>query len=82
MNTTMLATIVLSIIIFALFAAALGIKMFFDSKAEFKGGCGSRNPMLVNDIGECTVCGMSTTGKDDCDDGSGNTQLPLINLNK
>lgn len=58
MNSTMFATIILSITIFAFFTAALGIKMFFDSKAEFKGGCASNNPMLTNEIGECTVCGQ------------------------
>ena len=57
MNTTVLATVFLSIAIFAFFAAALGVKMFFDSKTEFKGGCASNNPMLTNEIGECTVCG-------------------------
>lgn len=59
MNPTLLATLVLSILIFAFFVAALGIKMFFDKKAEFKGGCASNNPMLVNEIGECTVCGRN-----------------------
>ena len=39
--------------------------MFFDSKAEFKGGCASNNPMLRNEIGECTVCGSIPEG--DCE---------------
>ena len=77
-----LATLLVTVVVFAFFAASLGIKMFFDSKAEFKGGCGSRNPMLVNDIGECTVCGMQTKGKDDCDVSDNDSQLPSIETKK
>ena len=54
-----------TVAIFAFFVAALGVKMFFDKKAEFKGGCASNNPMLRNEIGECRVCGQ--VPNDTCD---------------
>jgi hypothetical protein len=38
--------------------------------------------MLVNDIGECTVCGMQTKGKDDCDVSDDDSQLPSIETKK
>lgn len=62
---TFLPMMFVCIAIFAFFVAALGIRMFFDSKAEFRGGCASNNPMLRNEIGECTVCGSIPEG--DCE---------------
>jgi hypothetical protein len=31
---------------------------------EFRGSCSSNNPMLKNEIGECTVCGKKP--EEDC----------------
>lgn len=75
MNTTLIATFILTILVFAFFVAALGIKMLFDKKAEFKGGCASNNPMLVNEIGNCTVCGRNPDA--DCEVTAGD-ELPPI----
>lgn len=64
-----------TVAIFTFFVAALGIKMFFDKKAEFKGGCASNNPLLTNEIGECGVCGRVPTGNCDATEGE---ELPEI----
>ena len=34
----------------------MNIRHIFTGR-EFRGGCASNNPMLKNEIGECTVCG-------------------------
>lgn len=60
--STFLPTLILTILVIAFFVFSLGIKMLFDKKAEFKGGCASNNPMLRNEIGECTVCGRVPEG--------------------
>ncbi|MFN3939143.1 MAG: hypothetical protein ACK4IY_01065 [Chitinophagales bacterium] len=33
------------------------IRIIFVKGGEFRGTCASNNPMLKNEIGECTVCG-------------------------
>lgn len=54
---TFLPTLILTVIVLTFFVFGLGLRMVFDKKAEFRGGCASNNPMLRNEIGECTVCG-------------------------
>lgn len=54
---TFIPTLILTILVLTFFVFGLGFKMLFDKKAEFRGGCASNNPMLRNEIGECTVCG-------------------------
>jgi len=54
---TLIPTLILTIGVVALFVLALGIKMLFDNKAEFRGGCASNNPMLRDKVGACTACG-------------------------
>jgi hypothetical protein len=38
---------------FALFA----VRIIFVKDGEFKGTCATNNPMLKNEIGECSMCG-------------------------
>ena len=52
-----LSTFLPTLAIIGLVIAGFAIKMFFKSDGEFRGGCASNNPMLRNEIGECTVCG-------------------------
>ncbi len=33
------------------------LRIIFVKGGEFRGSCSSNNPMLKNEIGECTVCG-------------------------
>mgnify|MGYP006452929337 CR=1 FL=1 len=50
-------TIILTVGIVALVVAGLGIRMVFVKDGEFRGTCATNNPMLTNQIGECSVCG-------------------------
>lgn len=53
----MLNTILLSIALVALAFAAIGVKVILKKNGRFAGTCATNNPMLVNEIGECSVCG-------------------------
>ena len=41
----------------------LSLRIIFVKGGEFRGTCATNNPMLKNEIGECTVCG-SRPGED------------------
>lgn len=70
-------TLILTIVVLTLVVLGFSIKMFFKKDGEFKGGCASNNPMLVNEIGECGACGKKI-GESEC-----STQdLPKIENNK
>lgn len=43
-------------VVFGLSFALINIRHIFTGK-EFRGTCATNNPMLKNQIGECTVCG-------------------------
>ncbi|MEE9440250.1 MAG: hypothetical protein V3V14_14685 [Saprospiraceae bacterium] len=54
------------VIIFGAFGISfllLNIRYIFTGN-EFRGTCASNNPMLKNEIGECTVCGKAP--EEDC----------------
>ena len=44
-------------IIIALAFAGIALRILFVKNGEFRGTCATNNPMLKNEIGECTVCG-------------------------
>ena len=46
----------------------------FQKNGEFRGGCASNNPMLRNELGECTLCGKTPEDCDNPEEGS----LPKI----
>ena len=49
----------LLLIIFAVFGISfllMNIRYIFTGQ-EFRGSCASNNPMIKNELGECTVCG-------------------------
>ncbi|KRP04424.1 MAG: hypothetical protein ABR95_00810 [Sphingobacteriales bacterium BACL12 MAG-120813-bin55] len=50
---TMIYAILLIGAAFTLFA----VRIIFVKDGEFKGTCATNNPMLKNEIGECTMCG-------------------------
>lgn len=52
-----LTTLLLSLGIVGLAFAMIGIRILLVKDGEFRGTCSSNNPMLKNEIGECTVCG-------------------------
>ncbi len=37
--------------------ALFSVRVIFIKGAEFRGTCSSNNPMLKNEVGECTMCG-------------------------
>lgn len=47
----------LTIGIMALVMFGLALRIIFVKGGEFRGTCASNNPILKNEIGECTVCG-------------------------
>lgn len=51
-----LYTLAIIFVVFGLSFALINIRYIFTGN-EFRGGCASNNPMLKNQIGECTVCG-------------------------
>ena len=70
----MLQTIVGSFIVLSLVIFGMAIRIVFQKNGEFRGGCASNNPMLRNELGECTLCGKSPEDCDNPEEGS----LPKI----
>lgn len=60
----MLQTIIGSFIVLSLVIFGMAIRIVFQKNGEFRGGCASNNPMLRNELGECTLCGKIP---EDCD---------------
>jgi len=52
MNTFIGAAIILT-----LFFILMSTRILLVKDGEFRGSCASNNPMLKNDLGECTMCG-------------------------
>lgn len=52
-----LTTLILTLAIVGLAFAGLGLRILLVKGGEFRGTCATNNPMLKNEIGECTVCG-------------------------
>ena len=70
----MLQTIIGSFIVLSLVIFGMSIRIIFQKNGEFRGGCASNNPMLRNELGECTLCGKTP---EDCDNPEEST-LPTI----
>ncbi len=51
-----LYVLVIIFVVFGLSFALINIRQIFTGQ-EFRGTCATNNPMLKNQIGECTVCG-------------------------
>ncbi len=50
-------TILLTILIVGASFAMIGLRILLVKGGEFRGTCATNNPMLKNQVGECTVCG-------------------------
>ena len=50
-------TLIVSVILIALVFAGIGLRILLVKDGEFRGTCATNNPMLKNQVGECTVCG-------------------------
>ena len=51
-----LVTLLIVGVVFGLSFMLINIKHIFTGR-EFSGTCATNNPMLKNEIGDCTVCG-------------------------
>jgi hypothetical protein len=49
--------ILIAIVLMALAFAGIAIRLLLIKNGEFKGTCSSNNPLLKNELGECTLCG-------------------------
>ena len=54
----LIPTLIVTFCILSVAMALFAVRVFILKQGEFKGGCASNNPMLTNEIGECTVCGQ------------------------
>lgn len=52
-----LPTLILTIILITLVFAGIGLRILLVKGGEFRGTCATNNPMLKNQVGECSVCG-------------------------
>ncbi len=50
-------TLILTLAIMTFVFAGIGIRILLKKDGQFVGTCATNNPMLTNQIGECTVCG-------------------------
>lgn len=72
----LLPTFILTLALVALSIAAISIKSFFIKGGQFNGSCAQNNPMLKNEIGECTLCGKVPEG--DCAEPQNGSTLPKV----
>jgi hypothetical protein len=52
-----LTTVLASMLIVGIAFALIATRIILIKDGEFKGTCATNNPMLKNEIGECSVCG-------------------------
>jgi len=52
-----LTTVLASILVVSIAFAMIATRIILVKGGEFRGSCSSNNPMLKNQLGECTVCG-------------------------
>ena len=57
MSVTFLLTLAAVFVVLTAIIIGLSLRMIFVKNGKFRGGCASNNPMLENEVGECTVCG-------------------------
>lgn len=53
----MIKVLLFTILMIGLAFAGIALRILFVKGGEFRGTCATNNPMLKNDIGECSVCG-------------------------
>lgn len=56
---SLLYSILTVFIVFGISFALINLRQIVTGN-EFRGTCSSNNPMLKNELGECTVCGKTT----------------------
>ncbi len=71
-----LLTFALTAVLISLAIAGISIKSFFIKGGKFNGSCAQNNPLLTNQIGECTVCGQMPS--EECEGEQKTTALPKV----
>ncbi len=49
--------IIITVLVLGVSVAMLATRILLVKNGEFKGTCSSNNPILKNELGECTLCG-------------------------
>jgi hypothetical protein len=70
-----MATVLLTIGIFALFFIFLCVRLIFLKNGEFKGTCASQSPFLNKDGENCSYCGKNPA---DCENKQPLAELPSM----
>ena len=60
----MLEVLLYAILFIGLAFAGIALRILLVKGGEFRGTCATNNPMLTNEIGECSVCGA--TPEEEC----------------
>jgi len=56
-------TFLLTVLLIGIAIAGISIKSFFIKGGQFNGSCAQNNPLLKNEIGECSLCGKIPEGE-------------------
>jgi hypothetical protein len=54
-------TLIYAILLLGAAFTLFAVRIIFVKDGEFKGTCATNNPMLKNEIGECTMCGKKAS---------------------
>ncbi len=77
MLQTLLATLLLSVIIFGIFFLFVGVRVFFLKNGEMRGTCSSQSPFLNKEGITCDLCGKPTT---DCPNNNAEASKDVLAL--
>ncbi len=55
----MMATIIVAIALIGIGILGMAVRLLFIKQAEVRGGCASKNPMLMDEGVVCGVCGKT-----------------------
>ena len=61
-----MTTLLLAILLFGFFVAALSLRIIFLKDGEFKGTCASQNPYLNSQGESCSYCGKTIKPGQEC----------------
>ncbi len=74
---TFFSTLIIVFVVFGVSFALINIRGIVKGE-EFRGTCATNNPMLKNEIGDCTVCGKKPDEECKMPEQDKNSPLPSI----
>ncbi|MBM3177336.1 MAG: hypothetical protein FJZ78_04940 [Bacteroidetes bacterium] len=77
-----MAVFLLTLIIFALFFALMGVRLLFVKNGEFRGTCATQSPFLAKEGITCGYCGKVVGAGDACGDPTVQTVQDLPEISK